>query len=87
MAGTDERQDEGVEAMFCTSHVEQMRGRLFFGLYVYYLSKFYELFDTVIIVLKKVRAVPTPAPGTRAVCQRRPLASLCAGAMRSHSAT
>ncbi|RKO92310.1 ELO family, partial [Blyttiomyces helicus] len=28
-------------------------GPLFFTLYIYYLSKFYELFDTVILVLKK----------------------------------
>lgn len=47
-------QREGIEALFCTTDMEQMRGRLFYGLYMYYLSKFYELFDTIILVLKKV---------------------------------
>ena len=51
--------------MFCTTQVEQMRGRLFYGLYVYYLSKFYELLDTVILVLKKVGVRPLRAAGAR----------------------
>ena len=58
-----------MEALFCTTQVEQMRGRLFYGLYVYYLSKFYELFDTVILALKKVsRSAGRSVPCT----QRRP---------------
>jgi hypothetical protein len=48
-------QREGLESLFCTSDMEQMRGRLFYGLYMYYISKFYELLDTIILVLKKVR--------------------------------
>ncbi|KAI9202335.1 ELO family [Polychytrium aggregatum] len=41
-------------AMFCTlpSH-SAARGSLWFWIYVYYISKFYELLDTVILVLKK----------------------------------
>ena len=39
---------------FCTNSRSAMRGRLFFNMYVYYLSKYYELFDTAILILKKV---------------------------------
>ena len=30
------------------------RGRIFFWYYIFYLSKYYELLDTVILVLRKV---------------------------------
>jgi fatty acid elongase 3 len=47
----------GVDELFCTTDTdpdsERTKGRLFYTLYVYYLSKYYELFDTVILVLKK----------------------------------
>jgi len=55
LGGAAEQRD-GVAALFCTSQVQQLRGRLYYGLYVYYLSKYYELLDTIILVLKKVRS-------------------------------
>lgn len=40
--------------MLCDSKRESAgKGTLYFWLYVFYLSKFYELFDTVFIVLRK----------------------------------
>ncbi|KAI8930044.1 ELO family [Entophlyctis helioformis] len=43
----------GIDEIFCTSDSESMRGLLQYTMYMYYLSKFVELFDTVILVLKK----------------------------------
>eukprot|EP00741_Cyanophora_paradoxa_P023777 tig00021621_g22966.t1 len=43
-----------VSAIFCEPiGSEAGRGPIFYWIYIYYLSKFYELFDTVIMVLKK----------------------------------
>ncbi|CAG8764263.1 14275_t:CDS:2, partial [Ambispora leptoticha] len=49
----DRWQTRGLPECFCTSDSSSLSGRLFYNTYIYYLSKFYELFDTVILVLKK----------------------------------
>jgi len=43
----------GLWSAFCLSHSSKAYGPLFYWLYIYYLSKYYELFDTVLLVLKK----------------------------------
>ncbi|KAI9332286.1 GNS1/SUR4 family-domain-containing protein [Zopfochytrium polystomum] len=43
----------GVDEVFCTTDANSLRGPLFYTTYIYYLSKYYELLDTVILVLKK----------------------------------
>lgn len=46
--------NKGIEYLFCDSRREYInKGPLFFWMYVFYLSKFYELIDTVLIVLRK----------------------------------
>ncbi|CAI2166284.1 17373_t:CDS:2 [Funneliformis geosporum] len=45
--------ERGIGECFCTSDSSSTKGRLFYVTYVYYLSKFDELLDTVILVLKK----------------------------------
>jgi hypothetical protein len=44
----------GVDELFCSVSPSSNRGLLAWTMYIYYLSKFPELFDTVILVLKKV---------------------------------
>lgn len=47
---------KGFEYLFCDSRREYVnKGPLWFWMYIFYLSKFYELIDTVLIVLRKVR--------------------------------
>lgn len=46
-------QNGGFNKVYCDS-TSISKGRLYYWIYIYYLSKFYELFDTAIIVLKKV---------------------------------
>ncbi|RIB18401.1 ELO family [Gigaspora rosea] len=46
-------QERGIGECFCTSDESSLKGRLFYITYIYYLSKFIELIDTVILVLKK----------------------------------
>ncbi|KAL5033000.1 hypothetical protein RTP6_001025 [Batrachochytrium dendrobatidis] len=43
----------GIDEIFCSNDPDGMRGLLPFTLYMYYLSKFIELFDTIILILKK----------------------------------
>eukprot|EP00842_Homolaphlyctis_polyrhiza_P000095 jgi/Hompol1/1086/HPOL_002639-RA len=43
----------GISEIFCTTDKSSMQGLLSYTLYLYYLSKFVELFDTVILILKK----------------------------------
>jgi len=47
----------GVKGIYCDeSHIaedEKSKGGIYYWMYIYYISKFYELFDTVIIVLRK----------------------------------
>ncbi|CAB4374221.1 unnamed protein product [Rhizophagus irregularis] len=46
-------QEHGIGECFCTSDSSLAKGRISYVTYIYYLSKFDELFDTVILVLKK----------------------------------
>ncbi|KAI8808399.1 GNS1/SUR4 family-domain-containing protein [Cladochytrium replicatum] len=46
-------QNHGMGEVFCTTNPKSLKGRLWYTMYIYYLSKFWELFDTVILVLKK----------------------------------
>lgn len=46
---------EGVIGAFCDRSGGAMKGRLGWWMYVFYLSKYYELLDTVLMVLKKRR--------------------------------
>lgn len=45
----------GMVGVFCDRGGSAMKGRLGVWMYVFYLSKFYELLDTVLMVLKKRR--------------------------------
>ncbi|KAK4523887.1 hypothetical protein GAYE_SCF00G1784 [Galdieria yellowstonensis] len=45
--------DLGFFSVVCDREHKAMRGRLLFWMYLFYCSKYYELFDTVIMVLKK----------------------------------
>mgnify|MGYP001080062813 FL=1 len=53
-------QSQGVPLfdLFCDQNNDYSRGRLYFMTYLFYLSKYYELLDTLFIVLKKVRREP-----------------------------
>ncbi|KAJ3277800.1 hypothetical protein HDU76_010171 [Blyttiomyces sp. JEL0837] len=44
---------KGIDEIFCTTDTSALKGPLFYTMYIYYISKFYELLDTVILVLKK----------------------------------
>eukprot|EP00041_Stephanoeca_diplocostata_P023042 m.559601 g.559601 ORF g.559601 m.559601 type:complete len:302 (+) comp22206_c0_seq5:69-974(+) len=46
-------QNYGVRALFCAANVEQSHPRINYAMYIFYLSKFYELLDTIIIRFKK----------------------------------
>lgn len=43
----------GLEALFCDADERWSRGRYYFLLYLFYLSKYYELFDSIFLALKK----------------------------------
>ncbi|KAK4534368.1 hypothetical protein CDCA_CDCA01G0393 [Cyanidium caldarium] len=47
------RSPDGVRAILCDHDGTVMRGRLSFWMYVFYASKYYELLDTVIMILRK----------------------------------
>jgi len=44
---------EGPHSLFCETSTNAVSGGIGFWVYVFYLSKYYELLDTVILVLKK----------------------------------
>jgi hypothetical protein len=46
-------QDGGIQAVFCDRGGKYQTGRYYFGVYLFYLSKYYELLDTLFLVLKK----------------------------------
>ncbi|XP_049848111.1 elongation of fatty acids protein sre1-like [Schistocerca gregaria] len=48
---------DGSEILFCDKNRLQAKGPLMFWIYAFYLSKFYELFDTVLILLRKSNLV------------------------------
>lgn len=52
-------QTRGLAEIFCTidPSPSSLTGRLFYITYIYYLSKFYELIDTVILALKNKRII------------------------------
>jgi fatty acid elongase 3 len=43
----------GVRALFCAENDDQVHSHMHYWLYIFYLSKFYELLDTVVLRLKK----------------------------------
>jgi fatty acid elongase 3 len=47
----------GIVDVFCTRDKNAAKGLMYWSLYMYYLSKFPELIDTVILVLKKKRVI------------------------------
>ena len=47
-------QQRGMSDVFWAASQENRGGLQLWALYIFYLSKFYELLDTVILVLKKV---------------------------------
>jgi fatty acid elongase 3 len=47
------REPDGLRAIACDHRGTVMRGRLLFWMYVFYVSKYYELLDTIIMVLRK----------------------------------
>ena len=53
------RTEGDVAWMFCENPTTPASGRLFFWSYVYYISKFYELLDTVLVRLNRAR-MPFP---------------------------
>ncbi len=46
--------EDGIEELFVPSSPKKATGLIYWVLYMFYLSKFPELIDTVILVLKKV---------------------------------
>lgn len=44
----------GIDEMFLAADLKNATGTFYWALYIFYLSKFPELIDTVILVLKKV---------------------------------
>ena len=46
-------ESEGADALFCTTKTTRITNTMSYALYMYYLSKFYELIDTVILAMKK----------------------------------
>jgi hypothetical protein len=51
---TKEVSDWGLRGAYCQPQGQQSEGSMWYWFYIYYLSKFLELFDTVLIVLGKV---------------------------------
>lgn len=48
----------GFESLYCDSQAKVSgKGTLYFWLYIFYLSKYYELIDTVLLVLRKSRII------------------------------
>jgi fatty acid elongase 3 len=50
-------QQDDITALFCNRDRSSAKGIMYWSLYMYYLSKFPELIDTVILVLKKKRVI------------------------------
>eukprot|EP00438_Fugacium_kawagutii_P036143 Skav228012 [mRNA] locus=scaffold1073:37465:53785:+ [translate_table: standard] len=51
-------QNESGEWMFCESPATPARGPLYFWSYAFYVSKYYELFDTLLALLRASRQLP-----------------------------
>lgn len=50
--------DYGVETLFCDSKgLVEGKGTLYFWMYIFYLTKFYELIDTVLICLRRSQLI------------------------------
>ncbi|EGC39291.1 hypothetical protein DICPUDRAFT_52726 [Dictyostelium purpureum] len=45
--------EHGINALFCSPKSNPITGRIFYWHYIYFVSKFYEFIDTLIIVLKR----------------------------------
>ncbi|KAN0004482.1 hypothetical protein ACTFIZ_010656 [Dictyostelium cf. discoideum] len=45
--------EHGINALFCSPESNPLTGRIFYWHYLYFISKFYEFIDTLIIVLKR----------------------------------
>ncbi|GAM20928.1 hypothetical protein SAMD00019534_041030 [Acytostelium subglobosum LB1] len=75
-------QEEGVGSLFCERSPAAVNGRIGWWIYVFYLSKYYELFDTVLLSLKKkpiifLAHLPPHGDGAGHVAvAERPVASL-----------
>ncbi|GAM20812.1 hypothetical protein SAMD00019534_039870, partial [Acytostelium subglobosum LB1] len=52
-AAYTQSQEQGVFSLLCEQTPTAVNGRIGWWIYVFYLSKYYELFDTVILALKK----------------------------------
>ncbi|KAF2069607.1 hypothetical protein CYY_009072 [Polysphondylium violaceum] len=52
-AAYEQAKEQGAFSLVCEKTDQAVQGRIGFWIYVFYLSKFYELIDTVILALKK----------------------------------
>src|SRR3990167_7598072 len=82
-------QRDGFYAVWCdTNNLAQLQTNLYLWYYLFYLSKFYEFIDTVLLIAAKVS--PSPLNFSHCAHQRNPSSS-CTGSttssLRSWSST